>query len=160
MRIRWSKRSRLITLICSVHKKRNTFKFIAYFFNWHTSFRRVVFVSSWQVHFNDCLVICGYHVKLAVPSSLWFSDSLLSVFFKTPCPLGCTLQEVLSNANTSTFIDNILSCCKAVKIRCITPFDTQRLKRLYILFHLPYSFGSALHLHPFSAIYNIAFMKS
>ena len=111
------------------------------------------------MHFNDCLVICGYHVKLGIPSAFWLSDTLLSVFFKHPCPSGCTLQEVLSNANTSTLIDMIFSCCKAVKALCITPLFTHRLKRLYILFRLPYSFGSALHLHPFSAIYNIAFIN-
>lgn len=83
----------------------------------------IVTVSSRQVHFDNDLVICGYHVKLCVPSSFWFSNGLLSAFFKTPCASGCSLQEVLSKANTSTLIAMIFSCCKAWKTRCITPFS-------------------------------------
>ncbi len=160
MRIRFSKTASLIAFISPVHKKRHTFINISYFFDRHSSFWSVMNVSALEVHFNDCLVICGYHVKLGIPASFGLSDCLFSVFFKAPCPSGCTLHDVLSSASTSTLIDMIFSCCLAVNMRRITPFETQRLKRLYILFQLPYSFGNALHLHPFSAIYNIAFMKS
>ena len=78
------------------------------------------------------------------------------MFFKAPCASGCNLQEVLSKASTSTLIAIIFSCCSALKIRCITPFSHHLLNLWQMLFHLPYFSGSALHLHPFSAIYKIA----
>ena len=52
-----------------------------------------------------------------------FEYTLLSVFFKAPCASGCSLQEVLSKASTSTLNAIIFSCCSALKIRCITPFS-------------------------------------
>lgn len=151
--------SGFVTLIGSIHQNWNAWIAVAYVFNWDSSLWCIVAVSSGQVHFDNDLVICGYHVKLGVPSAFWFSDGLLSVFFKAPCASGCSLQEVLSSASTSTLIAMIFSCCRALKIRCITPFSHHLLNLWYTLFHLPYFSGSALHLHPFSAIYKIALMK-
>ena len=151
--------SGFVTFVGSIHQNRNTRIAAAYVFDWNSPLRGVVTVSTGQVHLDNDLVICGYHVKLGVPSTFWFSDGLLSVFFKAPCASGCSLQEVLSNASTSTLIAMILSCCRTLKIRCITPFSHHLLNLWYILFHLPYFSGSALHLHPFSAIYKMALMK-
>ena len=148
-----------VTFIGSVHQIRNSRIFISYVFDWDSSLRCIVTISSGQVHFNNDLVICGYHVKLGIPSAFGFSDGLLSSFFKAPCASGCSLQEVLSKANTSTLIAIIFSCCNALKIRCITPFSHHLLNLWYMLFHLPYFSGSALHLHPFSAIYKIALIN-
>ena len=75
-------------------------------------------------------------------------------FFKAPQASGCTFTVVESRQNTSVPI--MPSVCKAVKILSRTPFLLHLFIRMYIVCQLPYSFGSALHLHPFSATYNIA----
>ena len=148
-----------ISFIRFVHYNWNTFKFVSYLFDGYSSLRWVMTVSSGQMHFDNDLVICGYHVKLGIPAAFWFSDGLFSSFFKAPWASGCTLQEVLSKARISTLTAMIFSCCSALKMRCITPFSHHLLNRWYILFHLPYFSGSALHLHPFSAIYKMALIK-
>ena len=154
-----SKLTSFIALICSIHKHRDSFIRISYAAYRISSLWCIVAISGRKMDFYNILVICGYHVKLGVPTAFGFSDGLFSKFFKAPCPSGCTLQEVLSSANTSTFIAMILSRCIASNIFCITPFFVHLSNLLYILFHLPYSFGSALHLHPFSAIYKIALIN-
>ena len=154
-----AKVSCFVSFVGSVHQNRNSQIIIAYVFNRDSSLRCVVTVSSGQVHLDNDLVICGYHVKLGVPSSFWLSNGLLPVFFKAPCASGCSLQEVLSSASTSTLIDMIFSCCKALKTLWITPFSHHLLNLWYTLFHLPYFSGSALHLHPFSAMYKIALIN-
>lgn len=82
MRIRFSKTASFIAFISPVHKKRHTFISISYFFDRHSSFWSVMNVSALGVHFIDCLVICGYHVKLGIPASFGLSDCLFSVFLK------------------------------------------------------------------------------
>ena len=120
--------SGFVTFISSIHQNRNSQISIAYLFDWDSSLWCVVAVFSGQVHLDNNLVICGYHVKLGVPSALWFSDRLLSVFFKAPCASGCSLQEVLSSASTSTLIEIIFSCWSALKTRWITPFSHHLLR--------------------------------
>ena len=65
-------------------------------------------------------------------------------------------MDVLSSARTSMLTAIIRSFCKAVNTRSNTPAFAQRLAFLYTLFQLPYSAGSALHLHPLSATYRSA----
>jgi len=84
------------------------------------------------------------------------ADCLFSSFFKAPQASGCTLTVVESRQTTSTSILIMPSACKAAKTLSRTPFLLQRFMRMYIVCQEPYSFGSALHLHPFSATYNIA----
>lgn len=59
-------------------------------------------------------------------------------------------MDVLPGARTSTV---------TAMTRSSTPAFAQRLAFLYTLFQLPYSAGSALHLHPFSATYKSALMN-
>lgn len=80
----------------------------------------------------------------------------VSRFFKAPCASGWSLTDVLSSARTSTVTAIIRSFCNAMNTRSNTPAFARRLAFLYTLFQLPYSAGSALHLHPFPATYNSA----
>ena len=85
------------------------------------------------------------------------SDCLFATFFKAPQASGWTLTVVESRQTTSTLMLIIPSSCNALKTLSRTPFLLHLFMRIYIVCQEPYSFGSALHLHPFSATYNSAF---
>lgn len=89
----------------------------------------VVDVARGKVQLDDFLVICGYHVKLGVPSSPGFPDGLPPSFFWAPWASGWTLQEVLSIASTFTSTRSIRSRCRAPKARRMTPFSHHLLNR-------------------------------
>ena len=84
------------------------------------------------------------------------SNCLFSLFFKASQASGCTLTAVESIESTSTSMSIMPSARNASKILSRTPFLLHLFIRTYIVCQLPYSFGSALHLHPFSTTYNIA----
>ena len=123
-------RASLITFVCSIHQKRNAIEVFADCCYWDSPFGGVVTNSAGQVNFNDDLIICGYHMKLGVPSAPRFPNGLLSEFFKAQCPSGCTLQDVLSMASTSICTEMISCACSAAKILWSTPFLAQRLNFL------------------------------
>jgi len=89
-------------------------------------------------------------------SASWASDCLFSSFFKAPQASGCTFTVVLSKHTILTLMLIMPSVCKAVKILSRIPFLLHLFILTYIVCQFPYSFGNALHLHPFSATYKRA----
>ena len=92
-------------------------------------------------------------------SAFWFTDWLFSCFFKAPVPFGCTFTIVLSMQTDSILILIIFSICSASNTLCNTPFLLHLFILTYIVCQFPYSFGNALHLQPFSAMYKISFIS-
>ena len=97
---------------------------------------------------------------LCSPASSRTAYTLLSMFFLTPIPSGCTFMLVESILSTSTDISIIPFSCNRINAFCKTPFFVHRRIRTYTVFHFPYSLGKHLHLHPFSITYRIAFRIS
>lgn len=60
---------------------------------------------------------------------------------------------VLSMQSTSVLISMIFISCIFSKTFWIVPFFDHLLNRIYIVCHLPYLFGNALHLQPFSIMH-------
>jgi hypothetical protein len=118
--------------------------------------RGIVALPARQVPLADSLVIRGCHMRLAGPAAPRLPDGVFPVFFKVPCASGWSLTDVRPSARTSTVTAIIRSFCNAMNTRSNTPAFARRLAFLYTLFQLPYSAGSALHLHPFPATYNSA----
>ena len=59
-----------IPLIGFIHQNWNARISLTYMLDGNSSLGCIVTVSSRQVHFDNDLVICGYHVKLGIPSAL------------------------------------------------------------------------------------------
>jgi len=82
-------------------------------------------------------------------------DSLSTSFFEAPAAHGCARITLLSSITFSISA----SLAKWLNICSHIPVSHQRAKRLYTLFHLPYSAGNKRHCAPLRLTHSTASMK-